>query len=268
MSDEKKAARFEFSVTVLFLSILAGVIAGGAVTLLSPVKYRSSATLQIRSGSSATAVDLSKERRTILSKDVLFPVVENLNLAKEWSLDSRDAAFFRLRSAITLREIRNTDLVQLRVFSTDPKLSAEVANAVAAEYQRKRILEQRAEIDQSLAQLNEQVQAMRLKAEKPRRELESIRVELGVSESNSELVPERYRKAKERYIQEKKILEAAELRLATESMQQRMPQAPVTIWERAEPSRHPVAPNLILNVLLGAQMGAMAGFILMFARSK
>ena len=70
--------------------------------------------------------------------------------------------------------------------------------------------------------------------------------------------------AKNEYIQAKKLLEAAEMRLSTETMQRTMPQSPVTIWERAEPSQFPARPRVFLNIALSVLVGLVFGLGLAF----
>jgi succinoglycan biosynthesis transport protein ExoP len=73
-----------------------------------------------------------------------------------------------------------------------------------------------------------------------------------------------YYEAKNNYIQAKKILEAAEMRLSTETMQRTMPQDPAVIWERAEPADFPSRPRVLLNMILGVLVGLGFGIGLAF----
>lgn len=73
-----------------------------------------------------------------------------------------------------------------------------------------------------------------------------------------------YTEAKNKFIQAKKILEAAELRLASEKMQIIMPQSPAIIWEDAEPNNSPVSPRILLNMLIATVLGIMLGIGLAF----
>jgi capsular exopolysaccharide synthesis family protein len=73
-----------------------------------------------------------------------------------------------------------------------------------------------------------------------------------------------YYEAKNNYIQAKRVLEAAEIRLSTETMQRTMPQDPAMIWERAEPSDYPASPRVWLNMLLGVVVGIGFGVGLAF----
>ncbi len=73
-----------------------------------------------------------------------------------------------------------------------------------------------------------------------------------------------YARAKNSYIQAKKVLESAELRLSTETMQRSMPMSPARIWEKAEPSSAPSKPKVMLNMALATVVGLIAGIGLAF----
>jgi capsular exopolysaccharide synthesis family protein len=73
-----------------------------------------------------------------------------------------------------------------------------------------------------------------------------------------------YASAKNAHIQAKKILESAELRLSTETMQRSMPMSPARIWERAEPASYPSKPKVWLNMALAVVVGLIVGIGLAF----
>jgi capsular exopolysaccharide synthesis family protein len=73
-----------------------------------------------------------------------------------------------------------------------------------------------------------------------------------------------YNAAKTNFINARKILEAAETRLATQTMERSMPQNPAIIWERAEISTIPSRPRVMLNLALGAIVGLVFGVGLVF----
>jgi len=91
-------------------------------------------------------------------------------------------------------------------------------------------------------------------------ELEKVRANQRDTKSRSA----EYARAKNNYIQAKKILEAAELRLSTETMQRSMPMSPARIWEKAEPASAPSKPNVMLNMALAVVVGLIVGIGLAF----
>ncbi|MFM8719660.1 MAG: GumC family protein, partial [Chthoniobacterales bacterium] len=341
---------------------------------------------------------------------MLYPVIDNLKLVEKWSepygVRTREEAYFKLRNMIDVREVRNTNLLQISVESTDPQESSDLANSIANEYQRKRIDEQRKILNSSLATLEDEVEKQRKKVEETNTEMARIRTELGITDLNpdsmedpmqaqekvlmdqealvnearikaatlrtkyseieklsgddlmralptleiqdqtvSQILPQyqetdselaramqsglgrrhptiqslaakkatyerqladqvgsirrtlaanleiterslatmegqldksrsdqrdsktrssEYAAAKNAYIQAKKVLESAELRLSTETMQRSMPMNPARIWERAEPASFPSKPKVWLNMALAVVVGLIVGVGLAF----
>ncbi len=342
----------------------------------------------------------------IQRKEILYPVIENLQLERKWQVNSREVAYAMLRKRLNMRELRNTDLIQISVLDQERNQAAEIANAIAEEYQRRRIAEQQEWLNRSLIQLQDEVAKQRRKVEELREAAARIRVQYAINDLNPEsaedpmqarekvllseeeqvnnerlkvtalrakqdqvsqmtddqimrsiraldiedptilqVLPayqeavseearllnsglganhptvksQRARKdvmerqlgeqiqvlrktladnlriaedqlakleaglensrelqqesktrasayfvAKNDYIQAKKLLEAAEMRLSTETMQRTMPQSPVTIWERAEPSQFSARPRVMLNLALSVVVGLAFGFGLAF----
>src|SRR5690606_23381283 len=79
----------------------------------------------------------------LMSKEVLYPVIDSLDLTEKWARDGRplpkeQAYFLLLRKMKESREIRNTDMIEVLVYSTKPQEAADIANTVAQSYQDKR----------------------------------------------------------------------------------------------------------------------------------
>jgi capsular exopolysaccharide synthesis family protein len=337
----------------------------------------------------------------IQRKEILYPVIEGLGLEQKWKklhgIGSKEQAFFRLQRMIDVREIRNTELIQITVYSTDRQEAADIANRIAEEYRTRRVGEQQRVINQSLEQLQEEVAKQSRKVDEFRAEAQRIRIENQIQDLNpdsvedpmqaanqvllsveqqvsderlkiaslkakydqinrltddqimrsittldvpdptiNQMLPQYqevcseeakllnsglgpnhptvrslrakkevmekqlaaqisslrssleanlriaeesmkelearltesqtvqqnsktraagYYEAKNNYIQAKRVLEAAELRLSTEAMQRTMPQDPAMIWERAEPAEYPSRPRVLVNMLLGVVVG-------------
>lgn len=403
---------------LIILVFLLVVITAGVATYFIPKQYMSTATMQIKQyeivyqlfgggqGESTGARFIPTQFEIIQQKEMLYPVIKALGLEQKWGSRNMDAAYHQLRGMIKLRDVRNTELVQIGVLNADKKEAMEVANAVAEEYQRKRVTDQQQWVAKSLSQLEAEVEKQRLKTEGLRAEAARIRVENQITdlspestedgqqpetqvlmqvetqvsgerlraaslrakydqlrtmtdeqvmrsmpaleltdatisqtlpqyqealseearllnsglgpnhpdvkslrakkdamwtqlqaqiqvlrktlEANLKIAEESlksqesrltesragqnesrtravgYFEAKNNYIQAKRLLESAETRLSTETMQRMMPQQPVTIWERAEISDFPVKPNVWLNMALGTVVGLVFGVGLAF----
>lgn len=181
---------------LIILVFLLVVITAAVVTYFMPKTFVSTVTMQVKQVD--TFIDVFGQRNMggldprflttqfeiIQRKEILYPVIESLNLQQKWGLPSKEQAFFRLRNAINMREIRNTELIGIMVSSTDNREAMEIANRIAEEYQRKRIADSREWIDKSLVQLREEVDKQRSKVDELRAEMARIRVETGVQDLN------------------------------------------------------------------------------------
>jgi capsular exopolysaccharide synthesis family protein len=124
----------------------------------------------------------------IQSKDVLYEVIKALDLNHKWAARdkfSRDyepaETFILLNRAIDPRQIRNTSVIEVRVYSKDKKEAADIANKIAEVYRKNR-LEQRKRMAESGLKSIEDRLADRIKmAETARQEVGKLRKELGVT---------------------------------------------------------------------------------------
>lgn len=413
--DYWRVIRVRFPLIILVFLLV--VITAAVVSYFLPKTYTSMVTMQVRQsdtqidvfGQRGLSLDprfLSTQFEIIQRKEILYPVIDSLNLLQKWGLSSKEQAYFRLRGSVQMREIRNTELIQIVVSSTDNREAMEIANRIAEEYERKRIVDSREWTTKSLNQLREEVEKQRKKVDELRAEMARIRVESGIQDLNpdsqedplmaesqlmmqaeqtvaearnrvesirakheqvrqmtddqimrslvqldiedstvSQILPQyqeaaselarmlnsglgrnhptvkslqakkavmedqlaqqisvlrktletnftieqealknlmaqlddrraeqqaskskaaTYYEAKNNYIQAKKLLEAAEVRLDTERMQIDLPQRPVSIWEYAEVSERPSGPNTPLNITLGIVVGLVFGVGLAF----
>lgn len=408
---------------LIVLVFLLVVITTGVVTYFLPKQYESSVTMQInqndtylkvfddRSGGSGFDPRfITTQFEIIQRKEILYPVIEALGLEQTWKklygIVGKEQTLYRLRKMIDVREIRNTELIQISVLDQDRNEASEIANRIAEEYQRRRIEEQQGTVSRSLVQLKDEVSKQSRRVDELRAEAQRIRIENEIQDLNpdsvvdpmqaanevllsveqqvsserlrvstlrakyeqisklsddqimrsistldvqdptiiqmlpqfQEVVSEEarmlnsglgvnhptvksmrakkevmagqlssqiaslrasmeanirigedsitqleqrlresqakqqtsktrasgYYEAKNNYIQAKKILEAAEMRLSTETMQRTMPQDPAVIWERAEPAEYPSRPRVLLNMILGVVVGIGFGVGLAF----
>lgn len=409
---------------IIVLAFLLVVVTAGITTYFLPRKYESNVIIEVEQNDQKIRIFregfeggmgmdprfATTQFQIIQRKEMLYPVIDSLQLVQRWAeeygIRTREQAYFKLRRMIDVREVRNTNLLQISVESTDPQESSDLANSIAQEYQRKRIDEQQNLLNRSLATLEDEVSKQRQKVAEANDEMSRIRVELGITdlnpdsledplqaqekvlmekesmvgesrarashlrtkyaeieklsgddlmralptleiqdqtitqilpqfqETDSELaramqsglgprhptimalaakkatyqrqlndqvgsirrtlaanleITERsleamekeleemradqrdsktrsseYARAKNNYIQAKRVLEAAELRLSTETMQRSMPMNPARIWERAEPASQPSKPKVLLNMALAVVVGLIVGMGLAF----
>jgi succinoglycan biosynthesis transport protein ExoP len=414
--DYWRVIRMRWPLIVLIFMLVAG--AASVTTYLMPRKYMSGVSMQIKESDTSLRLFgqdagerfdprfVTTQFEIIQKKEILYPVIQSLQLDKKWQAGSLEAAYAMLRKRLDMREVRNTELIQISVLDRDRNQAADIANAIAEEYQRRRIAEQQQWVNRSLTQLQDEVSKQRRKVEELRSAAARIRVEYQINDLNPEGVEDpmqarervllseeeqvnnerlkvtvlrakqdqvsqmtddqimrsirsldiedptilqvfpsyqeaaseeakllssglganhpavkslrakkdameaqlqkqiqvlrktladnlriaeeqlrdldsglknsrdlqqesktrssSYFVAKNDYIQAKKLLETAEMRFSAETMQRTMPQSPVTIWERAEPSQFPARPRVALNIGLAAVVGLLLGVGLAF----
>lgn len=401
---------------LIILVFLLAVISAAVIAHYTPRQYASTATIQIKQSDISMTVFggdnqkggpgfIATQFQILQQKEMLYPVVDALKLDARWGIP-RESAYYKLRGMLDIREIRGTELVQISVLSTAPKEAAEIANAIATEYQRKRISDSQEWVSKSLSQLQEEVEKQRRKVDELAKERDRIRVEEGIHDLSpdtvedstpiegqllmsveqqvnserlrvatlrarqeqlssmtdeqimrsaptleisdatiSQLLPPyqdaaseearmlssgygpnhpnvkslkakkdvifrqlqdqivvlrktltynlniaeeslksleskleeartaqqeaksksiNYYAVKNNYIQQRKLLEAAEQRLSTQMVEKSMPQSPVTIWEKAEPAGGPSKPQPTLYIIMGAIVGLLCGLGLAF----
>lgn len=409
---------------IIVLAFLLVVVTAGVTTYFLPRQYQSNVIIEVEQNEQKIRIFsegfqggmgmdprfATTQFQIIQRKEMLYPVIDALNLVQKWAeeygIRTKEQAYFKLRSMIDVREVRNTNLLQISVESTNPQEASDLANTIAQEYQRKRIDEQQKMLSRSLATLEDEVSKQRAKVQEASDEMSRIRTELGITDLNpdsmedpmqaqekllldqealvndarikastlrtkydqieklsgedlmrslptleiedqtiAQILPQyqeitselaramqsglgarhpnilslqakkatyekqladqinsirrtlaanleitdksvatmqqqleearlnqreskarnvEYARAKNDYIQAKKVLEAAELRLSTETMQRSMPMSPARIWERAEPASGPSKPKVLLNMALAVVVGLIVGVGLAF----
>jgi len=172
------------------------VITAGIVTYLMPRQYAAMVSMEVREDDSAITVFnsgsgqrfnprfLTTQFQIIQHKEVLYPVIKSLELEKLWNLGSLELTYQKLREMIDVREVRNSDLIQILVYDGDAKQAALIANRIAEEYQRKRIEEPTLAVSRSLKQLDDEVAKQRATVEGLQKEMVKLRIENGIQDLN------------------------------------------------------------------------------------
>jgi succinoglycan biosynthesis transport protein ExoP len=179
--------------TLTFLLVM--VTAGITVTFL-PREYFSKAVIEVKAdesrpidiqtgqGGYRMGSDTSRLAPTqfqiLQSRQILDKVVENLGLREKWAKGGPtllpEQAYNKLIRMMQMREVRNTDLIEIGVYSTDREEAARIANLIAVVYQDTRRNDQSAMVQHGLSQLQEQVEEQRKKVEQASAERAKIAI--------------------------------------------------------------------------------------------
>ena len=134
------AAKFLAGFLLVFL-------ATGVVTFLQPVLYSSTARINLEApGANAgdyNSAFVQTQFERLRSRHVLYQAIERLHLGDKWGQRYGAAngtlatpeAFDLLVKRMSLRQAQNTSLIEIRVYSEDPREAAQIANTVAEAYQ-------------------------------------------------------------------------------------------------------------------------------------
>ena len=129
--------------TVILAVFLLVVITAAGVTYFTPREFLASVFIEVRStaenprifGTGDPNMPIHDPQlaptvfQVIQRTGVLYPVIDELKLQDKWARDggrpSREQAYARLRSKLDVDEVRNTDLLQISVYDTNPQEAAD-----------------------------------------------------------------------------------------------------------------------------------------------
>lgn len=191
---------------LIALAFLLVMVTAGVTTYFLPREYFSKVTMEVKPDNSGGIGPIFNDGRgagsdptfvptqfQILQKtEILYPVIENLDLINKWSGEGAarklplQTVYLRLIRMMELREVRNTGLIEVGVYSTDPQEAANVANTIAVVYKDKRLTDLQKNIDRGLAQLGEEVEKQRKRVEEAMTEMAKVRERDGIIDPDPE----------------------------------------------------------------------------------
>jgi succinoglycan biosynthesis transport protein ExoP len=165
--------------TVILAVFLLVVITATVVTFILPESFVGSARVNVqREGTEIQGVSgaqpiqtlgidpyfIQTEFEVMQSQVILDKVIDKLNLAERWGtkfrsgepLTKSEARSF-LKGSLDIRPVRNTSLIEIRVFSDKADEAAELANAMAEAYQTHRLEARYEKMDRSIKVLHDQL---------------------------------------------------------------------------------------------------------------
>lgn len=188
-------------ILLTFLLVLIGAL---VVSYLLPQKYYSKVIVEVKETTPALAVfggpgfnfdgvdaRFTQTQFEILQhKEVLYPVVRELNLQQKWSTDNApvdvNVAYNKLRYMMELKEMRNTNLIEIGMWSEDKEEAAELANSVADAYEDRRVAYYMQIKSGALRQLQEELDLQQDKVIEARRKYDILRQELSIDDIGSD----------------------------------------------------------------------------------
>ena len=188
--------------TVILAVFLLVVITATLVTFILPESYSSTARIKIeRDNPDVGPIGdksmmsggydpyfIQTEFEIIQSKIILDKVVDELNLNEVWGKKygaeklKSDETMVLLKRVMDLRPVRNTTLIEIRVYSDKPDEAAKLANTIATVYREYRLEMRRQLTAGGIKTLREQFAEQEQKVSNVQQEMERLRRELDISE--------------------------------------------------------------------------------------
>ncbi len=189
---------------LVVLAFFLVLITAAIVSYFQPREYQSSVFIEVKSTASNPRIFTTGDPnmpihdpqlaptvfQVIQRTGILYPVIEQLKLQDKWARDgvrpTKEQAYAILRSKLDVDEVRNTDLLQISVFSTNPQEAADIANKIVAVYQDKRVEEEKEILNRAVTTMNEEVSKQQKRVDDSAAEMARIREEEHIIDLNPE----------------------------------------------------------------------------------
>jgi succinoglycan biosynthesis transport protein ExoP len=189
--------------TIILTVFLLVVITATLVTFILPESYTSTARIKVdRDVTDISSISprqlyqssydpyfIQTEFEVIQSEVILGKVIDTLNLSQEWAtkfgapekLKPTDTIEI-LKKSIELRPVRNTSIIEIRVFSEKPQEAAKIANEIAKTYQAHRLEQTREQLANGIKALKDQWSQQSKELDDAQANVDKLRIELKISD--------------------------------------------------------------------------------------
>src|SRR5215471_423967 len=189
---------------LVLLAFLLVVISTAVFTYFQPREYQSSVFVEVRSTAANPRIfgqgdpnqpvhdpQLAPTVFYVIQRTgILYPVIEQLKLQEKWARDGRvlprEITYLMLRNKLEVDEVRNTDLLQISVYDTNPQLAADIANKIVSVYQETRVDEEKEILNRAVVTMNEEVAKEQKRVDEAGAEMARIRDEEHIIDLNPE----------------------------------------------------------------------------------
>jgi uncharacterized protein involved in exopolysaccharide biosynthesis len=216
---------------LVLLAFFLVLITPAIVSYFSPREYQSSSFIEVKSTASTPRIFGNCDptcRFTIATgkpfsgdsaHHSLYPVIEQLKLQDKWARDgvrpTREQAYAMLRSKLDVDEVRNTDLLQISVFDTNPQMAADIANKIVAVYQDKRVEEEKEMLNRAVTTMNEKVSKQQKSVDDAATDMSRIRDEEHIIDLNPEGTEDTQAPINNLVVKQETTLNESETKVAT-----------------------------------------------------
>lgn len=247
------------------ICFLLAFFAAAVITYMMPKKYESKAVIQVVSSAldetqliqPLSHVTIATADEQIGSQFILRPVVQKLELSTRWNM-SEDDALGILRGIVEAQNIRDTDLIEIRVKHPNPEDARDIAMETYEAYKKRREDRERQIIESRLKEMEIAIQVQSDLVEKKRKrrdqQLSNLSPDLKV-ESNLAVLEQ------DLEIQQE-MLDRMRENLVMDRINFKLPKRQVILHEEPVIAQSPSSPNVTLNMSLGAVAGVLLGMFI------
>ena len=188
---------------IIILTFLLTMITAGVSVYFLPREYFSKATIEVKTdqnsfqvfnqnsfGSSFDPRLSPTQMKIIQEKGILYPVIDQLNLTTRWANGGpaipKEAAYAKLHNMLELNPVRQTDLIEIGIWSTDRMEAAEISNLIANVYQDRRVTEQKSQLTVGMIRLKDEVEQKEKEVADLGLASAKLRAELGIVDPDPE----------------------------------------------------------------------------------
>lgn len=251
------------------VGMMAGLMLAAVVTYVMPRKYESFAIIEVRNssmvreenGESMYLQIQTTDFELIKSRNTLSKVIDSLDLTTRWGVD-RETALGILKRIVEAKNIKATDLIQIRVIHTDKEEARDIVAEVTRTYKESRDEQQSELMKKGILEVREAVREQEDKVNERRLAVTILGSSKTRGFHNDPVVEENYASAKRDFETELALLESMKLKLITEEIKQNLPNEMVVIHDDPIIADSPISPNVTLNLVAGTFGGLLLSPVL------
>ena len=180
---------------LITLSFLLVFLVAAIVTYIMPRKYRGKVEMKIERNVNKLPVFsrdaaeqpysfgenmIRTEYESITKLETLYPVIEAFDLVKRWDVPNRQDAANKLRRNLDTQSNVRSDFVVIEYFDEDPKLAADIANAIAESYKKKRVEIESEQKNEALKIIQRQISELEQRSNEARLKMQAAREKAGI----------------------------------------------------------------------------------------
>ena len=188
---------------LILLTFFLVMVTSGVYVFFLPRQYYSRVTVEIKPDNNkgldpinmggmnrADPTFISTQFNILKKTEILYPVIQKLYLVSKLSPAgspmSPSWVARVLEKSMNVQEQRNTTLIEVGIYNTDARLAADIANTIATTYRDKRIDDLKKNVDQTLAEMRDELDNKRTDVKNLFAEAAKIRTEESIIDADPE----------------------------------------------------------------------------------